>query len=118
MEPNKNNNDLVSPVTNQPWPCSHHSDDDYKEKDKTTPLRTKNIPNKIIAPHHSINDTGKKCTLADDDDDVSDIDIVGITNQIKSQERGFAYEQEERVIKEVELVTQNDRAAADSSHVC
>jgi hypothetical protein len=90
-------------------------DDDDDDKEKMTPLRTeKNIPTKITAPRPSINGTGKKYTLADDDDEVT-VDLIGIANQIESQERGFAYEQEQRLIKEVEFVSQNDRVAAEAA---
>jgi hypothetical protein len=43
------------------------------------------------------------------------INLVGIAHQIESQERGFAYEQDELLAKEVELVSQNDRAAAEAA---
>jgi hypothetical protein len=34
---------------------------------------------------------------------------------LESQERGYAYEQEKELVKEVELVTQNDRAAVEAA---
>jgi hypothetical protein len=37
MEQQKNNTDLVSPMTTEPWPYSHHSDLHYDKKDKMTP---------------------------------------------------------------------------------
>jgi hypothetical protein len=97
----------VSPATTLPWLYSRCSDDNAdEEKEKTTtPARTQNVPKEITAC--------KNNTLADDDD-VSDIDLVGIAHQIESQERAFAYEQELQVAKEVELATQEARAAAEA----
>jgi hypothetical protein len=34
---------------------------------------------------------------------------------LESQERGYAYEQEKELVKEVELVSQNGRAAAEAA---
>jgi hypothetical protein len=118
MEKDPRNNSEVSPATTLPWPYIRHSDDEYDDddKEKMTPLRTdKNIPTEITAARPSINDTGKKYTLADDDEDEATIDLIGIANQIESQERGYAYEQEKELVKEVELVTQNDRAAVEAA---
>jgi hypothetical protein len=56
--------------------------------------------------------TGKKFTLPADDDLM--IDLVGIAHQIESQEHGFAYEQEEKLVKEAELATQEAHAAAEA----
>jgi hypothetical protein len=96
MKKDPRNNSKVSPATTLPWPYSHHSDDEYDDddKEKMSPLCTdKNIPTEITAARpSSINDTGKKFTLADDDEDEVMIDLIGITNQIELQERGYAYE--------------------------
>jgi hypothetical protein len=106
----------VSPATTLPWPYSHCSDDNAdEEKEKmTTPAHTQNVPKEITAC--KFNTTGKNNTLANDDD-VSDIDLVGIAHQIESQERAFAYEQEFQLVKEVELATQEACAAAEAEHV-
>jgi hypothetical protein len=102
----------VSPATTLPWAYSHCSSDDNAavKKEKVTPLCTKNVPKEITAG--KFNTSGKKYTLGDDDD-VS-IDLIGVAHQIESQERGFAYEQEFQLSKEVELATQEARAAAEA----
>jgi hypothetical protein len=77
-----------------------------------TPPWNDDVP-KQITTGKKYNTTGKTFTLPDGN--VSDIDLVGIAHQIESQERGFAYEQEEQLVREVELVTQNDHAAAEAA---
>jgi hypothetical protein len=76
----------VSPATTLPWLYSRCSDDNADEENEktTTPARTQNVPKEITAG--KFNTTGKKYSLADNDD-VSDIDVVGIAHQIESQER-------------------------------
>jgi hypothetical protein len=78
---------------------------------KTTPPRNNDVPKEITAGNFQT--TGKKYTLPDEDEVT--IDLVGIAHQIESQERGFVYEQDELLAKEVEIVSQNDRAAAEAA---
>jgi hypothetical protein len=112
MEHQTNKKSEVSPATTLPWPFSPHSDLEEDEKEPTTtPARTQNVPKEITAG--KFNTTGKKYTLPDEDEVT--VDLLGIAHQIESQERGFAYEQEEQLVKEVEEVTQNDRAAAEAA---
>jgi hypothetical protein len=55
----------ILPATTQPWLWSHHSDLNYANNDKVTPSHNDDMPKEITAV--TLNTTGKKFSLPDDD---------------------------------------------------
>jgi hypothetical protein len=119
MEPTNND---VSPATTEPWPYSKHSDVNWCEKQQEantamTPFRPGDVPKTVtVMTRKSLNSTGRKFLLPDSDD--SDIDLPAIARQIEeSQQRELAHNQEEAMIKDIELATQEARAAAEEARM-
>jgi hypothetical protein len=99
MEKAADSTELVSPATTLPWPYSQHSEvsDDAEKQPtmKTPPYR-------------------KKYFLPGSDD--SSVDLVAVARGIEeSQQRAIAYEQEEQMIKDAELITQEAKASAEAA---